>query len=84
MSVVAVVREVLHDGSEGATYLVKAATLNDVEKLILETTGCESVKILGQIMDSKTIKLLSEFFGIDIASSDPFRMEFNWDVIYTG
>lgn len=84
MAVVAVVREVLHDGSEGNTYLVKAATLDEAKLLILEANGCESVKLLGEILDLKTITLLSQFFGIDIAASEPFRMIFNWDIIYTG
>lgn len=84
MAIVAVVREVLHDASQGNTYLVKAETLEDAQKLILETSGCASVKLLGEIMDRKTINQLSEFFGIDIANSGPFRMEFNWNVIYTG
>lgn len=84
MSIVAVVREVLHDGTEGNTYLVKGATLEEAKKLILEANGCESVKLLGEILDLKTITLLSQFFGIDIAASEPFRMMFNWDIIYTG
>ncbi|MGV1017069.1 MAG: hypothetical protein ACOYBW_06785 [Fluviibacter phosphoraccumulans] len=84
MAVVTVVREVLHDGSEGNTYLVKAETLEDAQKLILEASGCASIKLIGEIMDRKTINTLSEFFGIDIAASGSFRMIFNWNVIYTG
>lgn len=84
MSCLAVVREILHDGAEGNTYLAKAKSLDDIQKSILEISGCESVKVIGEISDIKTAELLSAAFNIDIVNLQSFNIHFNWSIAFQG
>ena len=84
MSCLAVVREILHDGAEGNTYLAKAKSLDDIQKGILEISGCESVKVIGEISDIKTAELLSAAFNIDISNIPSFQILFNWKIAFEG
>jgi len=75
MSAIAIVVEILHDGNRGRTLLAKNLSLIEMQKSIMNDSGCESVEILCPINNRAAIKPLEEFIGINLDDVDKVAID---------
>ena len=60
----AIVREILHDGEEGNTYLSQGDSLGEIISDVLNG-GCADVKVIDSIVDPVSIGNIEKWFAVD-------------------
>ena len=70
MALLAIVREVLHDGTHGATLLVKDESLVAIQEAVINRSGCESVAIVSPIINKKAIEAFELLTDLNLSKLD--------------
>lgn len=67
MTLLAIVREVLHDGQHGSTLLAKDESLAAIEAAVINRSGCLMVELVSPITDKKAIHAFEILTGLNIS-----------------
>lgn len=70
MALLAIVREVLHDGNYGRTLLVKDESLIAIHQAVIHRSGCQSVEIVSPIVNKKAIEAFEVLTELNLSKLD--------------
>lgn len=75
MGLIAIVREALHDGQYGCTFLVKDSSLLAIQEAIINRSNCHLVETISPIISKKAIVAFEVLTNLNLSRMDKFILD---------